>query len=185
MQALSILSLSLGALLLSSSASAEAPTVSLGARLLLRGGDYAMGGAGGQLRLRPFERVGVDLYADGLFGRWETVRRTDFEVGGTLQYDLLHTDHFALHPLLGACALLAFADDQDRSGTTANDIWFGLRAGVGVAVQLGAKVTLQAQVQALLYLGHDFSSQRWILGTDDTLSVTPMGQGVLAINYGL
>lgn len=181
------LSLSLGALLLvSSSARAEAPPpVSLGARLLLRGGDYAMGGAGGQIRLRPFERVGIDLYADGLFGRWSTVRRTDVEVGGTLQYDLLRTDRFALHPLLGACALLAFADDQDRSGTTANDIWFGVRAGVGVAVQLGAKVTLQAQAQALLYLGHDFSSQRWILGTDDTLSVTPMGQGVLAINYGL
>jgi len=72
-----------------------------------------------------------------------------------------------------------------RSGTTANDIWFGVRAGVGVAVQLGDRVTLQAQVQALLYLGHDFNSQRWILGADDSLSVTPMGQGVLAINYGL
>ena len=142
-----------------------------------------MGGAGGQIRLRPFERVGLDLDADGLFGRWVTGRGTDVEVGGTLQYDLLHTEHFARHPLLGAFALLAFADDRDRSGTTANDIWFGVRAGVGVAVQLGAKVTLQAQVR--LDLGHDFSSQRWILGTDDTLSVTPMRQAVLALHYGL
>lgn len=185
MRTLPALLLSLGTMLLSSSASAEAPTVSLGARALLRGGDYAMAGAGGQLRLRPFQRVGVDLYADSLFGRWETVRRTDVELGGTLQYDLLHTDRLSLHPLVGACALLAFADDQDRSGTTANDIWFGVRAGLGVAVQLGDRVTLQAQVQALLYLGHDFNSQRWIIGADDSLSVTPMGQGVLAINYGL
>jgi hypothetical protein len=185
MRPLGTLGFTLGALLITSSALAEAPAVSLGARLLLRGGDYAMAGAGGQLRLHPFRRVGVDLYADGLFGRWETVRRADVEVGSTIQYDVLRTESFALHPLLGACALVAFADDQDRSGTTANDIWFGVRAGLGVALQLGDKVTLQAQVQALLYLGHDFNSQRWILGSDDTLSVTPMGQGVLAINYGL
>lgn len=160
----------------------------LGARAVavgLRGtgqlGDYRLGGVGGQIRLRPLDRVALDLFTDHYFGEERGGARHDHEIGATIQYDLLRGERWAVHPILGACGLLAIAH-APQSELTATDVRFGLRAGVGAEVLLTERLSLQAQAQAVAYIGHDFAPYAWPGGTEDALRVRAIGQFHLAAN---
>lgn len=163
----------------------------LGARtfaLGLRGGaqiaDYRLGTIGGQLRVRPTERVSLDLFTDHHFGEERGGGRHDHEVGATISYDVLRGARWAIHPLLGACGLLAVAH-APQGALTATDVRFGLRAGVGVEGLLTERVSVQVQAQALAYLGRDFGLYTWPAGTQGDPSVRGAMQVVAAINLWL
>lgn len=160
----------------------------LGARAIavgLRGtgqlGDYRLGGFGGQIRLRPMERVALDLFTDHYFGDERGGARHDHEIGATIQYDVLRGDRWAIHPILGACGLLAMAH-APQSDMTATDVRFGLRAGVGAELLVTSRLSLQAQAQVVAYVGHDFAPYAWPGGTADELSVRAVGQFHAAAN---
>lgn len=184
------LALSLVALVAAPSARADdrGPLVShpiaLGLRGIGRVGDYTLAGVGGQLRLRVHPLVNISLYTDHMFGGDAVVSRHDHEVGGTLELNVLRGARWSLHPLVGACALLAMAHQSDAD-LTLNDVWFGLRAGVGGEFAVHEHLSLQVQLQVLGYLGHRFNSQRWTGEDAGDLHVTPMGQLVVGINYGI
>lgn len=182
---LPLLATLLASVLVSPAAHAEAR---LGARAVaigLRGSgqlaDYRLGGLGAQIRLRPLDRVALDLFTDHYFGSERGGARHDHEVGATIQYDVLRGDRWALHPLLGACGLIAMAD-APQGGMTATDVRFGLRAGVGAEVLLTARLSLQAQAQVVAYVGHDFVPYAWPGGTEDVLRVHAVGQFNAAAN---
>lgn len=177
-----------GLLLLSSAASAD-PT--LGARAVaigLRGGaqlgDYRLGTIGGQVRLRPLDRVAIDLFTDHHFGEERGGARHDHEIGGTIQYDVLRGARWAIHPVLGACGLLAMlhAPQGDFSAT---DVRFGLRGGVGFEGLLSERLSVQVQAQAIAYIGHDFAPYAWPGGTESEVSVRAIAQVFAALNLWL
>lgn len=144
-------------------------------------GAYQLGGFGGQVRLRPLDRVALDLFTDHYFGEERGGSRHDHEIGATIQYDILRGDRWALHPVLGACGSVAVAHAA-QGDQTATDVRFGLRAGVGAEVLLTERLSLQAQAQAVAYLGHDFAPYTWPAGTEDVIRVRVTGQFHLAAN---
>ena len=170
-------------LLAAGAARAEERTFSLGVRATARAGGYFMGGGGAQLRFHFARRVGLEFYADALVGGGHSILRRDVEIGGAASYDVIRTPRFGLHPLLGTCVLLATAHDQNHDDGTVSQIWWGVRAGIGAAWQVSERVTLQAQLHALLYHGHPFDAEGWFLAPSDRLTVTPMGQAVVAVNF--
>ena len=136
---------------------------------------------GGQIRLRPMERVALDLFTDHYFGDERGGARHDHEIGATIQYDVLRGDRWAIHPILGACGLLPMAH-APQSDMTATDVRFGLRAGVGAELLVTSRLSLQAQAQVVAYVGHDFAPYAWPGGTADELSVRAVGQFHAAAN---
>ncbi len=158
--------------------------VAIGVRVLGRAGDYALAGVGGQLRLRLHDRVAVEFFMDHLAGSEQSVLRHDHEVGGNLQVHVLRTRSFALHPLLGACALLSVAH-APQGEVSANDVRFGVRAGLGAEWWVADGLTLQAQAQGVAYLGHSFDVYGASADTVPTLSVRPGVQVVIGANWWL
>lgn len=163
----------------------------LGARtfaLGIRGGaqlaDYRFGTVGGQLRVRPADRVALDLFTDHHFGDERGGARHDHEIGATLQYDVVRGSRWALHPLVGACGTLAVSH-APQGGLTATDVRFGLRGGVGFEALLGERLSLQLQAQAIAYIGHAFAPYAWPGGTEDRVSVQAAAQVHAAINFWL
>jgi len=156
-------------------------TVAVGLRGTGEFGDYRLGGLGVQIRLRPLDRVALDLFTDHYFGEERGGARHDHEVGATIQYDVLRGERWAVHPLLGACGLIAVAH-APQGGMSASDVRFGLRAGVGAEVLVTERLSIQAQAQAVAYVGHDFAAYAWPGGTDDVLRVRPIAQVHAAAN---
>jgi len=157
--------------------------VALGPRLLGRLGDYALGGLGGQIRLRVHRLVNIELYTDHMIGTMGDALRHDHEVGGTVQLNVLGGERWSVFPMLGACASLAVARAPQDRDVSVNDIQFGLRAGVGFEYALGEGFSFEAQALALAYLGHSFDVYGWSASTSSELSVWPLGQVVLGANY--
>lgn len=146
------------------------------------GEGYAFGGVGGQVRLRPFERLRVDLFFDNFFGSSDMAMRHDHEVGTTLQFMIVSTERFVLYPMLGACAMWAMlTPGHDAPGVS--DIRFGLHAGIGAEVALGSGFSLALNVEAVPYLGHEMRAYDRTAFVDNTLHVMPMGQANLGLNY--
>jgi hypothetical protein len=157
--------------------------LALGARVVVRGGDYALAGLGGHLRVQPHPLVTLELFADHFLGTQGDALRHDHEVGGVAQLHLLRGRSWALHPLLGACATLAFVHSPQSGGPTVNDIHFGVRVGVGGQFALGGGWGLEAQAEALGYLGHPFQVYRFTAQTGPDLTVYGLGQFTAALNY--
>ncbi len=156
--------------------------IGLGVRALTRAGDYALGGVGGQIRLHLHRRVSLEVFMDHLAGTESGLLRHDHEVGSTLMVNLYRGRSWTLHPLLGACALVAVAH-APQSEAVVNDIRFGLRAGLGAEWALGRSFTLQAQGHVAAWLGHAFDVYHWTADTRPTLSVRPAVQAVVSANY--
>lgn len=154
----------------------------------LRGGaqiaDYRFGSVGAQLRVRPLDRVALDLFTDHHFGDERGGSRHDHEIGGTIQYDILRGARWALHPLVGACGLLAVAH-APQGGLTATDVRFGLRAGLGFEGLLSERLSVQVQAQAIAYVGRDFAPYAWPGGTEDEVRVRGAAQVHAALNFWL
>lgn len=155
----------------------------LGARLSARGSSYALAGFGGQLRLRPWRRLIIELYADNFVGSVHGALRHDHEVGGSLQYAIAGNDRWSLQPLLGACAMLAVQDAPQSSQSSVNDIHFGIHAGLGAEVALGAGFAFEAQAELIGYVGHDFTVYRWSTEVAPSLSLMWVAQANAGLNY--
>lgn len=146
------------------------------------GEGYVFGGVGGQVRLRPFERIRVDLFFDNFIGSADGAMRHDHEVGTTLQYMLVSTERFVLYPMLGACAMWAMlSPHHDVPGVS--DVRFGLHAGIGAEVALGAGFSLALNVEAVPYLGHQMRAYDRTAFVENDLKVMPMGQANLGLSY--
>jgi hypothetical protein len=157
--------------------------LALTVRTPVRVGDgYVFGGVGGQVRLRPFERLRVDLFFDNFFGQSDGAMRHDHEVGTTLQYMLVSSERFVLYPMIGACAMWAMLSPQhDVPGVS--DVRFGLHAGIGAEVALGGGFSLALNVEAVPYLGHAMRAYDRTAFVENDLKVMPMGQANLGLSY--
>jgi len=182
-------------LLLSVSASAqEAPKArppawgpthpfAIGVRTPMRIGDgYVQGGFGGHVRLRPYDRLRIELFFDNFFGQDGVAMRHDHEVGTTAQVVVLRYDRFIAYPMLGACAMLAMLD-AGMDTPMVSDVRFGVHAGLGAEVAVGAGFSLQLQVETVGYFGHEMKAYDRTAFVDRTMRVYPTGQAELGLNY--
>lgn len=157
--------------------------VSVGSRLVMRFGEYQLGGFGGQVAIRLGQWVSVELFTDHMVGTREGALRHDHEVGGMLRLHALRGARWSVFPMVGACANLAVVHAAQSSDATVNDIQFGARAGVGADLALPHGISLGVEVTALAYLGHQLQGWGWRAEASADLSVFAAGQGVLHANY--
>lgn len=156
----------------------------IGVRAPMRMGDgYTEGGFGGHVRLRPFDRLRLELFFDNFFGQNDVAMRHDHEVGTTAQLIVLRHDRFVAYPMLGACAMLAMLDPKQDATPGVSDVRFGIHAGLGAEVAVGAGFSLELQIETVGYFGHDMKAYDRTAFVDRTMRVFPTGQAELGLNY--
>lgn len=145
------------------------------------GEGYVFGGVGGQVRLRPFERLRLDLFFDNFMGQRDGTMRHDHEVGTTIQWALFSSERFVVYPMFGFCAMWAMLDPHDAPGVS--DIRFGIHGGVGAEVALGGGFSLALNVEAVPYFGHTMKAYDRTAFVENGMTVMPTGQANLGLSY--
>lgn len=145
------------------------------------GGSYEALGLGGRLSLRAFSRLGVQVFGESYLVRVPQGRRHDHPVGFDLFVPIALSDRVQLRPLGGFCAVFSFIDSQQDHTPAANDILFGVHAGLGLSWLFMPRVSLFSEVQAIGWLGHGRTSGRWTGGLDGKLRGTGVVQGTLGV----
>lgn len=163
--------------------------VALGGRALFRATDgYALGGIGGHVRLRPFDWIRLELFSDHFLGDGTSHTRHDHEIGFTSQIPVVQSDRLLVYPMLGACAMLAVMSPKESATSrgesqSVDDIRFGVHVGAGTEWALGRGFTLQAQAEAIGYLGHQLIAYDFSARVSPDLKTTLAGQLMAGVNY--
>lgn len=145
------------------------------------GGDYTSLGGGVRARWEPFDRLGVEAYTEHLWVNVEDGARHDHPVGFNLYSPFRLTPWLRFRPLFGFCAVFSFYDPERQGVDGTQDIHFGVHGGGGLELALGRFVSLFADVQGVLYFGHEGYVGGWAAHVGDELAVW----GVVQSNLGL
>jgi hypothetical protein len=125
-------------------------------------GAYPAAGVGGRIRGEYPHVVGVDLFAEHLAVQWPGGGfRHDHPIGFNLEKPFQITRSMRLRPMLGMCAVFSFIEPEHPGGPRADDIMFGVHAGLGMEVALHQYWSFFMEAQGVAYLAHDRSSQNW------------------------
>lgn len=138
-------------------------------------------GLGGEVRWEPFDRLGVDVFAEAFVVDEPGFRRIDVPVGFDLYVPFRLGEHFRLRPLAGFCSVFSFQDAQRDGSSSTHDVQFGVHAGGGLELALGRFVSLALDVKGILYFGHD----RYAGGWDDHVSDEIRAFGIAQANLGV
>lgn len=134
-------------------------------------GSYWAGGVGGRLRWEPFELFGVEAYLEATVVDWPGEGfRHDYPNGFNL-YIPIRSGDIRLRPFLGACDILSFVEPAQPDAPRADDVLFGLHAGVGAELALQTMLSLFADLQVNGYLGHERISEGWTGGVSEDFNV--------------
>jgi hypothetical protein len=147
-------------------------------------GDYAAPGVGGHLKIRPFEWIGVETFADNFAMSVGDAVRHDHVIGFSLFLPSLIGDRrFFVSPTLGSCVDFRFVRPLEGDRPATRDILFGVHGGLmaELFVWHGFAVELDATVYA--YLGHDTGTERWTSRISNHLEVSWNGLFLAGINY--
>ena len=147
-------------------------------------GGYAAPGVGGHLKIRPFEWVGVETFADNFAMKVGEDVRHDHVIGFSLFFPSLIGDRrFFVSPTLGSCVDFRFHEPLDGDRPKTRDILFGIHGGLmsELFVWHGFAVELDATVYA--YIGHDTGTERWTSRISNTLEVSWNGLFLASLNY--
>ena len=166
------------------SAPAAAPSpfdrpVAFGAYTLGWAGAYAAVGIGGRGRWEMFPELGVEVFGEALLVEHTGGLRHDQVVGFDLFVPLRVEPWLRLRPLFGFCAVFSMVEPQEAHAPRADDILFGVHGGGGVEIVLASWLSIFADLQAGVWLGHDRAAQGWTGAFSD--SYVPFGFGQLAI----
>lgn len=129
-------------------------------------GDYAAAGAGGRARWEPFERLGVDVFAQALLVESAGGTRHDHPVGFSLYVPFELSSVVRLRPLFGFCAVFSMIEPEERGAPRADDILFGVHGGAGLEIALGSWLSLFVDVQGIGWIGHTRQAQGWTGAVD-------------------
>lgn len=157
--------------------------VAIGGYALGWQGSYGAAGLGGDLRLEPFERLGVDLFAEHLLVETPSGYRHDHPIGFDAYVPIDVSPTVRLRPLLGACAVGSFVASSDPDAPGASDVLFGLHAGLGAELALADQLSAFAVGKAVGWVGHDRSVQGWSGQVGNEL--VPFGVGQFDLGVAL
>lgn len=124
-------------------------------------GDYAAAGAGARARWEPFERLGVEVFAQSLFVENAGGMRHDHPVGFNAYVPFDLSDAIRLRPLFGFCAVISMIDPEERGAPRADDVLFGVHGGAGLEVGFASQWSFFVDVQGIAWLGHAREGQGW------------------------
>ncbi|MCB9631564.1 MAG: hypothetical protein H6721_05420 [Sandaracinus sp.] len=138
-------------------------------------------GLGGEVRWEPFDRLGVDVFAEAFVVDEPGYRRLDVPIGFDLYVPFRVSEHVRLRPLAGFCSVFSFQDAQRDGVDDTHDVQFGVHGGAGLEVALGRFVSLTLDVKGIVYFGHDRYSGGWDDHVSDELRAFGVAQGNLGV----
>jgi len=138
-------------------------------------------GLGGEVRWEPFDRLGVDVFAEAFVVDEPGYQRIDVPIGFDLYVPFRLGEHFRLRPLAGFCSVFSFQDSQREGVDATHDVQFGIHGGAGLELALGRFVSLNLDVKGIVYFGHDRYSGGW----DEHVSKDLRAFGIAQANLGV
>jgi len=144
-------------------------------------GAYPAAGVGGALRYEWPHKFGVEGFAEHLAVQWPGGFRHDHPIGFNLYMPFQISKSVRLRPLLGACAVFSFIEPEHNGGPRADDILFGVHAGIGMEVAIHRQLSFFMDAQGIAYLAHDRTSANWTGSVSQGVSTA----GVFQPNMGL
>jgi hypothetical protein len=129
-------------------------------------GSYLAGGIGGRLRYEPFEWLGAEAYLEATIVEWPGAFRHDYPNGFNI-YTPIRIDDVRIKPYIGFCDILSFIEPAQALAPRADDVLFGAHAGVGIEIALHRFVSVFADVQGNVYMGHDRTAEMWTGGVGE------------------
>ncbi len=145
------------------------------------GGSYGAAGLGGKLRLEPLRHLGVDLFAEHYAVESPSGFRHDHPIGFDLYTPIGLPAGLRLRPLLGMCAVGSFIQSRSEDAPGADDVLFGVHAGLGLEVPVSSAVSGFLDAKTVGWIGHDRAVSGWTGSVDSRLSTFGVGQ----VNLGL
>lgn len=129
-------------------------------------GDYAAAGGGARARWEPFERLGVEVFAQSLIVENDGGMRHDHPVGFNAYVPFDLSEAIRLRPLFGFCAVISMIDPEERGAPRADDVLFGVHGGAGIEIGFASEWSFFIDVQGIAWLGHTRSAQGWTGSVD-------------------
>jgi len=176
-------------LLVASPARASAPgwskadPLAIGVHLGMWGGGYVAPGIGGHIAWRPGRRWGIQGFWNSFAMVRDGTLRHDHVIGFANYVPVLGGQRAFLAPTAGMCVDFRFADPVGRNTPVAQDIRFGLHAGLMGEVYVARDLTAELDATAYGYWGNDAKLGAWSATASNTLTFTPVGQLTAAFAY--
>lgn len=123
-------------------------------------GAYSAGGIGGKLRWEPLDLLGVEVFSEHNIVDHPTQFRHDHTIGFSLYVPLTIAGPFRGRILAGACANFSVIEG-DALSPGADDVQFGVHAGGGFEVGIGATVSLFIDGMYNGWIGHQRDVGGW------------------------
>ena len=142
-------------------------------------GSYLGAGLGGRVRWEMLDWLGVDLFAEHMWVESPAGFRHDHPIGfnAYIPIELSRTVRF--RPLFGFCAVFSMIEPENDDAPRADDVLFGVHAGVGIEWAPIRLLSFFADAKAIGYLGHDREAQGWTGSVSEEYGTSGVVQAVL------
>ena len=139
-------------------------------------GAYPAAGVGGRIRWEYPHVFGVEGFAEHYAVEWQGGFRHDHPIGFSIYKPIQITRSMRIRPLLGACAVFSFIEPEHAGGPRADDIMFGVHAGLGMEIALHEYWSFFVEGQGIAYLAHDRTAQNWTGSVSQGVGTTAVFQ---------
>lgn len=148
-------------------------------------GSYGGAGVGGRIRVEPWRWFGVDLFGEALLVETPNGLRHDHPIGFNI-YVPIHLDPvWRIRPLLGMCVVASFIESEKEGAPRADDVLVGAHGGAGVERALGPHLSVFAEVQGAVWMGHDRAVQGWTGAVGNDLRPFGVAQAMMGVTAHL
>lgn len=154
----------------------RADPVSIGVHVGMWGADYVAPGIGGHIAWRPGRRWGIQGFWNSFATMHAGVLHHDHIIGFASYVPLIGGHRAFLAPTAGLCVDFRFAP-------AAQDIRFGVHAGLMGQIYVSRDLTLELDATAYGYWGNGSKQAPWSVAPSSTLTFSPVGQVVAAAAY--
>lgn len=148
-------------------------------------GSYAGAGAGGRLRIEPWERLGLDLFTEALMVQTPHGLRHDHPFGFNVYVPFRFAEEWRIRPLLGMCFVASFIEPETKGAPRADDLLVGAHAGVGLERAMGSYFSAFVEVQGSGWMGHDRAVQGWTGAVGNEMKGYGVAQAMLGVSAHL
>jgi hypothetical protein len=148
-------------------------------------GAYGGVGVGGRIRIEPFDFAGVDLFGEALLVETPAGVRHDHPIGFDLYTPVRLSESFELRPLLGMCVVFSMIEPEEQGAPRADDVLFGMHAGVAVDFSPLRDVSFFLEAKAVGWLGHDRTAMGWTGSVGEDYATFGVAQVALGAAYHL
>ncbi len=131
-------------------------------------GSYLGAGVGLRVRWEPFDALGIEVFGEAHLLESGMGIRHDHQVGFNAYVPIRLGAGLRLRPLFGFCVVLSLIEPTEQYAPRADDVLFGLHAGLGLEWSLNEWLATFLEVQGAGWTGHDRSLDRWTGTTEDT-----------------